>query len=227
MTLSIKNMPEDDRPREKMLQKGVAALSTAELLAILIRTGSKQKSALEIARELVDTDGKLMTLRVQSPAELALQKGIGPAKAVTIVAALELGRRLAVEQARERPCVSSTLCAVDILMPQLRHEDKENCLVMLLNAKSDLLSIEKISQGSLLNAIVQPREIFQVAIQHRAAAFILAHNHPSGDPKPSKEDIATTDTISKASMVMGIPMVDHIIIGDGKYFSFKEQGYIN
>ena len=225
--MGIKNMPEDDRPREKMLQKGAAALSIAELLAILIRTGSKQRSALEIARELVDTDEKLMALRVQKPAELAMQKGIGPAKAVTVVAALELGRRLAVEQARERTCVNSTLCAVDILMPQLRHEDKENCLVMLLNAKSDLLSIEKISQGSLLNAIVQPREIFQAAILHRAVAFILAHNHPSGDPRPSKEDIATTENISKASMVMGIPMVDHIIIGDGRYFSFKEQGYIN
>lgn len=220
-------MPAEDRPREKLMQKGVAALSTAELLAILIRTGSKEKSAIEIARELVDTDEKLMALRVLKPAELSMRKGIGPAKAVTIVAALELGRRLAVEQARERPCISSTICAVDILMPQLRHEDREHCLVLLLNAKSDLLATERISQGSLLNAVVQPREVFQAAILHRAAAFIMAHNHPSGDPKPSKEDMATTDVIAKAGAVMGIPMVDHIIIGDGRYFSFKEQGYIN
>lgn len=225
--MSIKNMPPDDRPREKILHKGVDSLSNAELLAVLLRTGSKGNSAINIARELVGTSEKLLALRGIHPSELALQKGIGPAKAVTIIAALELGRRLSVLAALERQCIGSTRDAVDLLMPQLQHESKESILLLLLNARAQVLCIEKVAQGSLLTSIAQPREVFQVAILNKAAALIIAHNHPSGDPEPSADDIAFTDRLAKAGVIMSIPLIDHIIIGDGKYFSFAEHGYIN
>ena len=225
--MNIKQMPLDDRPREKLLQKGVGALSNAELLAILLRTGKKGRSAVEIARELAGTSEKLLALRSIKPAELALQKGIGPAKAVTIVAAMELGRRFAAVAGIERPCINSIADAIDLLMPQMRHEVKEHVYVLLLNARAQVLCIEQVAQGGMLSAVIEPREIFHAAIMHRAAALILSHNHPSGDPAPSSEDITLTKDIVAAGEVMKIPVIDHIIIGDGKYFSFKEQGYLS
>ena len=224
--MNIKKMPLDDRPREKIVQKGVASLSNAELLAVLLRTGGRGNSAISIARELVDTPEKLLSLRNAKPEELALQKGIGPAKAVTVIAALELGRRLAMLEATERQSISSTTDAVNIFMAQLRHESKENALALLLNARAQVLCLEKLAQGSLVSTIVQPSEVFQVAMMHKAAALILAHNHPSGDPKPSAADISFTDRVVKAGTIMGIPVIDHIVIGDGRYFSFRENGYI-
>lgn len=224
--MNIKKMPIDDRPREKILQKGVTSLSNAELLAVLLRTGGRGNSAISIARELAGTPEKLLSLRNAKPEELATQKGIGPAKAVTVIAALELGRRLAMLEATERQSISSTTDAVNIFMAQLRHESKENALALLLNARAQVLCLEKLAQGSLVSTIVQPSEVFQVAIMHKAAALILAHNHPSGDPKPSAADISFTDRVVKAGTIMGIPVIDHIVIGDGRYFSFRENGYI-
>ena len=224
--MNIKQMPLDDRPREKLLQKGAGALSNAELIAILLRTGDKGKSAIEIARELVGTSQRILTLRSMKPAELALQKGIGSAKAVTIVAALELGRRFAVVAGVERLTINSTGDAVDILMPQLRHEVKEYVYALLLNAKAQVLCLEQIAQGGMLSSIIEPREVFHAAIMHRATALILAHNHPSGNPKPSENDIAITKNIVKAGEIMKIPVIDHLIIGDGQYFSFRQQGYL-
>ncbi len=224
--MKIKSMPQDDRPREKMLSKGVAALSDSELLAVLIRTGGKEKSAVELAHELAATPEKLAALCAMKPAQLALTKGIGPAKAVTIAAALELGRRLANSQPRGRDRINCTKDAVYIILPELRYEDREYFLLLLLNSKGDVLRKERISQGSLTDSTVHPREVFHAAVIHRAAAVLLAHNHPSGDPEPSGEDIELTRALVQAGKVMGIPVVDHIIIGDGVYYSFLEQGHI-
>jgi DNA repair protein RadC len=160
------------------------------------------------------------------PAELALEKDIGPAKAVTIVAALELGRRLAQGAAQERQSVGGTADAVALLSPKLRHEDKEVFLALMLAAKGQVLAIEKIAQGSLLSAVVLPRDIFQAAIMHRAAKVIIAHNHPSGNPNPSGADKELTRRAADAGEIMGIAVIDHIIIGEDKYYSFNEQGLI-
>ncbi|MDR3348350.1 MAG: DNA repair protein RadC [Acidaminococcales bacterium] len=224
--MSIKKLPPDDRPREKIWAKGVGALSNAELLAVLLRTGGRDRSALDIARALAATPEQFARLKLMKPAELALEKGIGPAKAVTVVAALELGRRLAHGDGQERLSVGGTADAVALLAPKLRYEEKEVFLALMLGAKGQVLAIEKIAQGSLLSSVVLPRDIFQAAIMHRAAAVIVAHNHPSGNPKPSGADRELTRRAVGAGGIMGIAVIDHIIIGEGKYYSFSEQGLI-
>lgn len=216
----------EDRPREKMLKKGAHSLSNVELLAVLLRTGGKGKSVLELAKELAETPEKLSQLAAMKPNQLSLYKGIGPAKAVTIAAAFELGKRLAYAAPAVRQVISNTKDAVNILMPQMRYEDKESFLLVMLNAKGHILHTERLFQGSLTSSVVHPREVFHTAIIHRAAAIIAAHNHPSGDPEPSNEDIEFTRTLVMAGNLMGIPVLDHIIIGDGNYFSFDEQGFV-
>ena len=224
--MNIKKLPLDERPREKIWEKGVDALSSAELLAVLLRTGSRDRSALDIARNLAATPEQLALLKLMKPAELALQKGIGPAKAVTIVAALELGRRLAQGPEQERRSVGGAADAAALLSPKIRHEDKEVFLAVMLGAKGQVLSTEKIAQGSLLSSVVLPRDVFQAAIMHRAAAVIIAHNHPSGDPAPSEADKELTRRVAEAGQVLGIAVIDHIIIGGDTYYSFSEQGLL-
>lgn len=219
-------MPLDDRPREKVLAKGVFALSDAELLALLIRTGGRDKSALDLARELAATPEKLAALSAMKPAQLAMTKGIGPAKAVTIAAALELGRRVAKAQPRGRLLVNSAKEAADIVMPELRHESREYFILLALGSKGQVLHLERVAQGTLTSSLVHPRDVFYTAIIQRAAAVILAHNHPSGDPSPSEDDFTLTRTLVEAGGIMGIPVVDHIIVGDGVYYSFQEKGHM-
>ena len=226
-TYHMKELPADDRPREKMLSHGASALSNSELLAILIGSGTKDKSALDIARELTSDAGMLRDLAtVHSASELAKTKGLGPVKAVTILAALELGKRIACANPLTRTGITSPEDGAAILMPRLRYETKEHFLVVLLNSKNMVLQVEQISEGSLNSSVVHPREVFAPAVLHHAAAILAAHNHPSGDPTPSKEDRALTSTLVEAGKYMGIPVLDHIIIGDASYFSFKEHGYL-
>lgn len=223
----MKELPADDRPREKMLSHGASALSNSELLAILIGSGTKDKSALDIARELTSDAGMLRDLAtVHSARELAKTKGLGPVKAVTILAALELGKRIACANPLTRTGITSPEDGAALLMPRLRYETKEHFLVVLLNSKNLVLQVEQISEGSLNSSVVHPREVFAPAVLHHAAAILAAHNHPSGDPTPSKEDRALTATLVEAGKYMGIPVLDHIIIGDASYFSFKEHGYL-
>lgn len=219
-------MPHEERPREKMFKKGANALSNVELLAILLRTGDKNKSALQLAGELIETPEKLFHLAAMKANQLALHKGIGPVKAVTIAAAFELGKHLAYATPMSRQTITDTNEAVNILLPQLRYEDRECFLLLMLNAKGQILHTERIFQGSLTSSVVHPREVFQTAVIHKAAAIIAAHNHPSGDPEPSTDDIEFTETLVAAGNLMGIPVLDHIIIGDGSYFSFAENGFI-
>lgn len=224
----MKLLPADDRPREKLIEHGPDVLSNSELLAILIRTGTMQRSALDIARELTENDGLYYNIaKARSVADLSKIKGLGPAKAATILAALELGRRIAVAGPQKKSRFSSPEACVNYLMPRLRYERHEKFVVMLLDSKNQLLKMQQISEGSLNSSVVHPREVFAPAILHQAAAVLAAHNHPSGDPAPSMEDKRLTGVLKETGMVMGIPLLDHIIIGDGRYFSFRENGYLD
>lgn len=226
-TLHMKELPIDDRPREKLINNGAPALTNSELLAILIGSGTQEKSALDIARDLTADNGILKNIAlVHDVKELAKTKGLGRAKAAIIIAALELGRRIASAEPLVRASITSPEDGVALLMPRLRYESKEHFLVVLLNSKNKVLDIEQISEGSLNSSVVHPREVFAPAVLHHAAAILTAHNHPSGDPTPSKEDKDLTNTLAQAGKYMGIPILDHIIIGDAKYFSFKEHSYL-
>ena len=226
-TYRMKELPIDDRPREKLINNGAAALTDSELLAILIGSGTREKSALDIARDLTADNGILKNIAlVHDVKELAKTQGLGRAKAALIIAALELGRRIASAEPLVRDSITSPEDGVALLMPRLRYESKEHFLVVLLNSKNKVLDVEQISEGSLNSSVVHPREVFAPAVLHHAAAILTAHNHPSGDPTPSKEDKDLTNTLVQAGKYMGIPVLDHIIIGDAKYFSFKEHSYL-
>ena len=226
-TYRMKELPIDDRPRERLINNGAAALTDSELLAILIGSGTQEKSALDIARDLTADNGILKNIAlVHDVKELAKTKGLGRAKAALIIAALELGRRIASAEPLVRDSITSPEDGVALLMPRLRYESKEHFLVVLLNSKNKVLDVEQISEGSLNSSVVHPREVFAPAVLHHAAAILTAHNHPSGDPTPSKEDKDLTNTLVQAGKYMGIPVLDHIIIGDAKYFSFKEHSYL-
>ena len=221
----MKLLPADDRPREKLIEHGPDILSNSELLAILIRTGTPQRSALDIARELTDDDGFYSNIaKARSVADLSKIKGLGPAKAATILAAVELGRRVAGAQPQKKIRFSSPEACVNFLMPRLRYEGNEKFVVMLLDSKNQLIKMQQVSEGSLNASVVHPREVFAPAVLHRAACVLAAHNHPSGDPAPSREDRRLTSALKETGIVMGIPLLDHIIIGDGSYYSYSDEG---
>ena len=221
---SIKEIPVDDRPREKMANKGATALTDAELVAILLRTGTAEKSALDIASELTADGGLYKRLAsVTRLNELTNIKGLGQAKAATVLAALEIGRRIASAKPVEKIHLSCPQDVAELLMPRLRYAVKEQFIVILLNGKNKVIGTEVISEGSLSSSIVHPREVYASALLHHAAAIMVAHNHPSGDPKPSDEDREITSLLVRSGKVLGIPLVDHIVIGDGTYYSFQEN----
>jgi len=226
--LMMKELPLEERPREKMLKIGAQALSNAELLAILLRTGSKKDSVLRIAERILKKYEEMgvAALASLSPQELSKIKGIGPVKAVTIVAAIELGKRLHGKATTEKPVIRAPQDVSTLLMGRLRYETKEHFMIVLLSTKNHVLAIPTISIGSLNASIVHPRELFHEAINHSAAAVILVHNHPSGDPTPSPEDIRLTKKLMDAGEILEIHVLDHVIIGDNKYVSLKELGII-
>lgn len=224
--LTVKELPAEDRPREKLQMLGPAMLSTAELLAIIIRTGTKTETAVGLAHRLLNHFGGLTALQVCTMEELSTVKGIGFAKAAEIKAALEIANRLAVSRSEQRPVIRNPEDVAGLLMTEMRWLQKEYFRVLLLNTKNHVLAIPTISIGSLNASIVHPREIFKEAIRHSAAAAILVHNHPSGDPSPSGEDIAITKRLKEVGLLMDIAVLDHIIIGDGRYVSLKEQGIL-
>ena len=223
--LTIKQMPEEQRPREKMALLGAGALSDAELVAILLRTGTAQRSALAIAAELTAGGGLYGRLAAaERISDLSRYKGLGTAKAATLLAALELGRRLATAKARERAHFTCPEDAYEYLAPRLRYAAREQFVVVLLNRKNHVISVERISEGTESGALVTPADVFRTAVLQNAAALVAAHNHPSGDPAPSPEDMQLTELMRQAGLVLSIPLIDHIIIGDASYYSFKEQG---
>lgn len=223
--LMMKELPETERPREKMLAKGAKALSNAELLAILLRTGTKNMPVNRLAEQLL-VKYELSGLGSISPQELSKTAGIGLVKAVTVVAAIELGCRLSRKEPEERPVIRNPRDAADLMMPELRYQTKEHFVALLLSTKNHVIARAIISVGSLNASIVHPRELFREAISYSAASVVLVHNHPSGDPTPSREDIALTKQLVEAGTVLNISVLDHVIIGDGKYVSFKEKGII-
>ena len=221
---TIKEIPLNDRPREKMAVNGAAVLTDAELIAILLRTGTAEKSAIDIASELTADGGLYKRLAgITRLNELTNIKGLGQAKAATVLAALEIGRSIASAKPIEKIHFSCPQDVADFLMPRLRYAAKEQFVVVLLNSKNKVIGTEVVSEGSLSSSIVHPREVYGPAILHHAAAIMVAHNHPSGDPKPSTEDKEATRLLSRSGKVLGIPMIDHVIIGDGNYYSFLEN----
>ncbi|MCJ7806877.1 MAG: DNA repair protein RadC [Clostridia bacterium] len=225
-SIMIKDLPFEERPREKLKTLGSRALSNAELLAILLRTGSRNESAIQIATRILSQSGSLRNLPNLSLEELQENKGIGPDKAVTIKAALELGCRLATTPHEEVGSITTPRQAADLFMEELRYKKKEYFKILLLNTKNHVISREEISVGSLSASIVHPREIFSIPMRKSAASVILIHNHPSGDPSPSQEDLEVTRRLVDAGNILGIAVRDHIIIGDGCFFSFREKGLI-
>ena len=221
---TIKEIPLNDRPREKMAANGAAVLTDAELIAILLRTGTAEKSAIDIASEMTADGGLYKRLAgITRLNELTNIKGLGQAKAATVLAALEIGRRIASAKPIEKIHLSCPQDVADFLMPRLRYAAKEQFVVILLNSKNKVIGTEVVSEGSLSSSVVHPREVFAPAMLHHAAAIMVAHNHPSGDPKPSFEDEEITRMLSRSGKVLGIPMIDHVIIGDGNYYSFLEN----
>ena len=225
--LSINQWAEEDRPREKMMLHGVSALSNAELLAILIGSGNTEDSAVELMRKvLVDYHNNLAELGKASIDELCRFKGIGPAKAITILAASELGKRRKEESAEERRVIVSSKDVYEYFYPLMCDLPTEECWVLLLNQASKVIDRVKISAGGLSATAVDVRCILREALLKRASSMVLCHNHPSGSIRPSKEDDLLTRQLSQAGECMNIRLVDHVILTDGAFYSYADEGRI-
>lgn len=223
---SVKNWPESERPRERLVAQGAASLSDAQLLAIIIKNGKAGRTALDLALELLDRFGTLAGIEQAGIRELCEVPGIGPAKAAEIKAAIELGKR------HQRPNLAgAAFCSSEDVAsyyrPRMKDLKKEMFRCALLDTKNKIIRDEVVSIGSLSASIVHPRDTFKAAIRESAAAVIFIHNHPSGDIKPSQEDILLTRRLVQAGEVLGIRVLDHIIVGDGTHFSFRENGLIS
>ncbi|AJY76058.1 RadC family protein [Paenibacillus beijingensis] len=220
----LRDVPEEERPRERMMRHGAEALSHAELLAILLRTGTQRESAVHLAGRVLKECGSIRNLVDMGIQELTTIRGIGPAKALQIRAGIELGRRLARSRPIDIVTVRSPHDAADYIMEELRYLKKEHFVCLFLNTKNHIIGRETLSVGTLNASLVHPREVFRSAVKHSCASIICAHNHPSGDPTPSPEDVTLTRRLAEAGELMGIDVLDHIVIGDGRYISLKEQG---
>jgi DNA repair protein RadC len=228
MAGGIKQWPENERPREKLLNRGSEVLTDAELLALIIGTGDavSGKSALDLGRELLAVFGDLRTLSVATPAEICMIKGAGPAKASCVKAALELAGRFRGRRLESNERYTSPQQVFEHYHYTYRDRRKEYFLALLLDGKNRIIREVRVSEGSLNQSIVHPREVFSQAVRESAAAVILVHNHPTGDPSPSREDLEITRRLREAGELMGIKVLDHIIIGDGEFLSFAAQGML-
>jgi DNA repair protein RadC len=229
-TLRIQELPDEDRPREKLMKQGASALSESELVAILLRTGTVGANAVDVARELLLRYQSLTALSRCGAKELSGVKGIGLAKALQLAAAFELGKRLA-QESPARGKLDSPDLVYDLLGPEMRMLSKESLRAVLLDTRLRLLRVEEIALGTISECIAHPREVFRPVLVHSASAIILAHNHPSGDPSPSAADIQMSRRMADAARVLQIRFLDHVIIGspaEGRlpYYSFKEAGVL-
>lgn len=223
---SIKQWPEDERPREKLLRKGAETLTDAELLALVLRTGdaASGRSALDQARNLLTRFGSLRAMAAASSIELQQEKGIGPAKTAELMGVFELARRFGAAPLRPGARYSCSQDVYHHYHERLRDRKKEVFLTLLLDAKNRVIREVQVSEGSLTASIVHPREVFAPVVRESAAAVLFVHNHPSGDPTPSREDIDLTGRLRQAGELMGVRVLDHIIIGNGDYISFADRG---
>jgi len=222
---TIKQLPPELRPRERLLAVGPSALSDGELLGLLFGIGSREKTAVELAQAVISEAGGLHGLYDVSVHELMEVNGIGEAKACIILAAVELGRRIGQVRNPGRPVVSSPADVDRLLRGRIANLDRENFVVVLLNTKNEVIETPLVSVGTLSASLVHPREVFKPAVRASAASVILAHNHPSGKVEPSREDREVTRRLGEAAEVVGIEVLDHVIVGDG-YFSMKEHGML-
>lgn len=225
--LNIKSWSPEDRPREKLLLKGTGALSDAELIAILLGSGSSDLSAVELAKKImVNVNHNLHDLARLSVKDLMKLKGIGEAKAITIIAALELGRRRKEVEPEEKPRISTSRDVVDLLMPHLQDINHEEFWIVLLNRANRVLTKHRVSQGGVAGTVADPKIIFKIAVQELASGIILAHNHPSGNLTASHADIELTKKLKEAGRFLEIQVLDHVIIAGQKYFSFADEGML-
>ena len=224
--LMMKDVHIADRPRERLIRQGAESLSNQELIAILLGSGTKQESVLHLANRVLTFFEQIHELKNATIEEMMSVKGIGKVKAVQLLAAVELGRRLSQQQTEERYTIRSPQDAASYLMPDMTSLKQEHFVVLFLNVKNQVLHKQTIFIGSLNASIVHPREIFREAVKRSAASIICAHNHPSGNPSPSSEDIEVTKRLIESGLIMGIELLDHVIIGDHQFISLKEKGYM-
>ena len=222
----MKAMPIAERPTERLFSLGPAALSTAELIAVVIRCGNRRESALEAAIRIISGCGGQERLASLDVDELSKTAGLGKVRAAQIKAAVELGSRIASGNLGERPRISVAVDAAAMLRPGMRHLRHEEFRVMMLDSKNRMLDIETVSMGTLTASLVHPREVFRAAIARNSASLIVAHNHPSGDPEPSREDVRITERLRDAAEIIGLRFLDHIIFGDNRWVSFQERGLL-
>nr|WP_027955257.1 DNA repair protein RadC [Halobacillus kuroshimensis] len=222
----IKDVPKQDRPRERLIELGPAHLSNQELLAILLGSGTKQESVMELSNRLLVHFEGMTLLKDAAIEELTAIKGIGAAKAVQLLAAVELGKRMHKMKPVERYMIRSPEDGADFIMEEMRDLKQEHFICLFLNTKNQVLHRQTIFIGSLNASIVHPREVYKEAVKRSAASIICAHNHPSGDPTPSQEDIQVTQRLKECGKMIGIELLDHIVIGDRTFISLKEKGYL-
>ena len=224
--IKIKDIDSNDRPREKMFFEGIESLTNEELLAILIDTGNKEVSAIGLANRILIKSGGIKGLADMDLKSLQEINGIGPAKSARIFAAMELSKRISKILSKHKFDINSPSSIANLFMEELRYKKKEVVKVLLLDTKNNIISDLLVSEGSLNASIVHPREVYLEAVKRSANKIIVVHNHPSGDPSPSNEDIKITKRLYDSGEILGIELLDHVIIGDGNYCSLRELNYI-
>jgi len=225
-SLKMKDVPKEERPRERLLRYGESHLSNQEILAILLGSGTKEESVMDLANRLLMHFEGLKLLSEATIEELTSIKGIGNAKGIVILAALELGKRIQQYKPEDKYIIRSPEDGADFVMEEMRNLNQEHLVVLFLNTKNQIIHRQTIFIGSLNASIVHPREIYREALKRSAASIICAHNHPSGDPSPSQEDIHVTRRLVEAGKIMGIELLDHLVIGNHSFTSLKEKGYL-
>ncbi len=223
--IRIHDIPEEERPRERLIRNGPESLSNAELLGIILRTGSKNENVINLCSRIL-SKYSIKQLSLANVSRLMQEHGVGKAKAAQIAAVFELARRLEtfVEEPKRKVCSPKDVYV--LMYPKMREQKKERFITLYLDTKNQILKEEVVSVGSLNASIVHPREVFKSALMESSASVIMVHNHPSGDPSPSREDIMVTEKLVEGGKLLGIDVLDHIIIGDGRYVSLKDEGFV-
>jgi DNA repair protein RadC len=224
--MMIRDVPKSERPRERLLRGGASVLSNQELIALMLGSGTKSESVLELSGRVIRHFDGLRLLKEATAVELMEIRGIGEAKAVQLCAALEIGRRIKQFPVEETHIVRSPQDVADYMMEEMRHLKQEHFIALYLNTKNAVLHKKTLFIGSLNASIVHPRELYKEALRYSAASFICLHNHPSGNPEPSQEDIDVTKRLTETGKMLGIELLDHIIIGDRRFCSMKEKGFV-
>lgn len=222
---SIQNLPSEERPREKLLQQGGEALSSTELIAVIIGSGTKAKPVMQLAQEVIMHFGSLQKLADATVEEICQIKGIGKAKGMQLKAACTLGLKLSKQVIPPKYRIENPLHVYHLVKDELEQEKRELLVVVLQDVRGNVICHRVVAVGTLTNTLVHPREVFYPAIRHKAASLILVHNHPSGDPTPSPEDHQITKTLIQVGQLLSIPVNDHVIIGDKSFVSMRQRGF--